>query len=78
MPEPSTIRLDKLLDHPAVMDAVADVNLELKERIAYQPPVCDVFKRPFTTLVRTRSTSSRSTRKPTASCRTSSPTPSSG
>ena len=51
MPEPSTIRLDKLLDHPAVTEAVADVNLELKERIAYQPPVCDVFKRPFTTLV---------------------------
>jgi len=51
MPEPSTIRLDKLLDHPAVMDAVADVNLELKERIAYQPPVCDVFKSDFTTLV---------------------------
>ncbi len=51
MPEPSTIRLDKLLDHPAVMDAIADVNLELKERIAYQPPVCDVFKRPFTRLV---------------------------
>ena len=51
MPEPSTIRLDKLLDHPAVMDAIANVNLELKERIAYQPPVCDVFKCPFTTLV---------------------------
>ncbi|WP_319409149.1 6-phosphofructokinase [uncultured Desulfosarcina sp.] len=50
MPEPSTIRLDKLLDHPAVMDAVADVNLELKERVAYQPPVCTVFKSPFTTL----------------------------
>ncbi len=51
MPEPSTIRLDKLLDHPAVMDAVADVNLELKERIAYQPPVCGVFKSDFTSLV---------------------------
>ena len=50
MPEPSTIRLDKLLDHPAVADAVADVNLELKERIAYQPPACEVFDRKFTTL----------------------------
>ncbi|MCB2145312.1 MAG: 6-phosphofructokinase [Deltaproteobacteria bacterium] len=50
MPEPSTIRIDKLLDHPAVMDAVADVNLELKERVAYQPPVCAVFKSPFTML----------------------------
>jgi diphosphate-dependent phosphofructokinase len=51
MPEPSTIRLDKLLDHPAVMEAVADVNLELKDRIAYPPPVCDVFNNAFTILV---------------------------
>jgi diphosphate-dependent phosphofructokinase len=51
MPEPSTTRIDKLLDHPAVADAVADVNLELKERIAYQPPLCEVFKSPFTCLV---------------------------
>ncbi len=51
MPEPSTIRLDKLLDHPAVIDAVADVNLELKERNAYQPPVCEVFQSEFTSLV---------------------------
>ncbi|MBC2741807.1 MAG: 6-phosphofructokinase, partial [Desulfosarcina sp.] len=50
MPESSTIRLDKLFDHPAVMDAVADVNLEFKERIAYQPPVCEVFNRALTTL----------------------------
>jgi pyrophosphate--fructose-6-phosphate 1-phosphotransferase len=50
MTESSTIRLDKLLDHPAVIDAVADINLELKERIAYQPPVCDVFKQPVTSL----------------------------
>ena len=51
MPEPSTIRLDKMLEHPAVADAVADVNQELKERIAYQPPVCDVFQSPCTGLV---------------------------
>ncbi|MFO7714022.1 6-phosphofructokinase [Desulfosarcina sp.] len=51
MPEPSTIQLDKLLDHPSITDAVADVNLELKERIAYQPPVCNVFQSPVTTLV---------------------------
>ncbi|MGA6926943.1 MAG: 6-phosphofructokinase [Desulfosarcina sp.] len=51
MPDSSTVRLDKMLDHPAVMDATADVNLELKERIAYQPPVCAVFKHPVTTLV---------------------------
>lgn len=51
MPELSTIQLDKLLDHPSITDAVADVNLELQERIAYQPPVCDVFQSPVTTLV---------------------------
>jgi len=51
MPEPSNIRLDKLLDHPAVADAVADVNLEFKERIAYRPPVCEAFKSPITHLV---------------------------
>jgi pyrophosphate--fructose-6-phosphate 1-phosphotransferase len=51
MPESSTIGLNQLLDHPAVADAVADVNMELKERIAYQPPVCEVFKSPFTCLV---------------------------
>lgn len=50
MTEASTIRLDELLNHPAVLDAIADVNLELKERIAYQPPVCEVFDRAFTSL----------------------------
>jgi len=50
MPEPSTIRLDKLVQHPAVMDAIADVNLELKERLAYQPPVCAVFDKPYANL----------------------------
>lgn len=51
MPEPSSIRLDTLLDNPTVADAIADVNMELKERIAYQPPICNVFKSPFTSLV---------------------------
>ena len=50
MPETPSVRLDKLLDHPAVADAVADVNLELKDRMAYQPPVCEVFSQPATTL----------------------------
>jgi pyrophosphate--fructose-6-phosphate 1-phosphotransferase len=50
MTEPSIIRLDKLLDHPAVMGVVADVNLELKERLAYQPPICKVFNHAFTKL----------------------------
>lgn len=50
MPLPSNIRLDKMLGHPTVADAVADDNLELKERIAYQPPACEVFRQPFTLL----------------------------
>jgi diphosphate-dependent phosphofructokinase len=50
MTESSTIRLDKLLDHPAVMGVVADANLELKERNAYQPPTCEVFNRAFNIL----------------------------
>ncbi|BBO87241.1 6-phosphofructokinase [Desulfosarcina ovata] len=50
MPENTTVRLDKLFDHPAVIDAVADENLELKERVAYRPPVCEVFNRTCTTL----------------------------
>ena len=50
MPLPSNIRLDKMLQHPTVAKAVADDNQELKERIAYRPPVCDVFQQPFTRL----------------------------
>ena len=50
MPLPSDIHLDKMLEHPTVADAVADENLELKERIAYQPPACEVFRQPFTRL----------------------------
>ena len=50
MPLPSNIHLDKMLEHPTVADAVADENLELKERIAYQPPACEVFRQPFTRL----------------------------
>ena len=50
MTESSTIGLEKLLNHPTVMDAIADVNLEFKDRIAYQPPVCEVFDRAFTRL----------------------------
>ena len=50
MPESAPIRLDTLLDHPAVADALADVNLDLKERLAYQPPVCKVFGKALTQL----------------------------
>ncbi len=50
MTESSSIGIKAFTKHPAVMDAIADVNLELKERIAYQPPVCEVFERAFTSL----------------------------
>ena len=50
MTESSSARFDALLSHPEVIDAVDDVNLELKERIAYQPPVCEVFNQPFAVL----------------------------
>ncbi|MDL2321238.1 6-phosphofructokinase [Desulfosarcina sp. OttesenSCG-928-B08] len=44
------VRLDKLFDHPAVVEAIADQNSELKARLAYQPPVCEVFNHPCTIL----------------------------
>lgn len=50
MPESTPIGLDTLLDHPAVMEAVADVNLDLKERRAYQPPICKPFTKTATYL----------------------------
>ena len=50
MTESSTIGFDELLNHPSVMDAIADVNLELKDRMAYRPPVCEVFEKAFTYL----------------------------
>ena len=50
MTEQPPVRLDKLLDHPAVIDAVADHNLEFKDRIAYRPPACEIFAHPLTLL----------------------------
>jgi len=50
MPETPTALLEKLLNHPDVIDAVADVNRELKARMAHQPPVCDVFSNACTQL----------------------------
>ncbi|MBR9985053.1 MAG: 6-phosphofructokinase [Desulfosarcina sp.] len=50
MTKSSNLWLSKLLNHSATADAVADVNAEMKERIAYQPPVCEVFQQPFTRL----------------------------
>ncbi|MDL2269106.1 6-phosphofructokinase [Desulfosarcina sp. OttesenSCG-928-A07] len=45
-----SVRLDKLFDHPTVMEAISDQNLELKDRLSYQPPVCEVFTHPCTIL----------------------------
>ncbi len=45
MPDSPTLEPDELLNHSAVMDAIADVNLEFRDRIAYQPPICEVFER---------------------------------
>ncbi len=50
MPETPIVRLEQLLDHPAVKDAIADTNLELEQRMAYQPPVCAVFNHARTAL----------------------------
>ncbi|WP_419661674.1 PfkA: phosphofructokinase [Desulfosarcina variabilis str. Montpellier] len=50
MTQSSTIGLEEILNHPSVMDAIADVNLELKDRMAYRPPVCDVFEKASTHL----------------------------
>ena len=50
MTEPPILELEEFMNHPAVKEAISDVNLELKERMAYQPPVCEVFEQAFTTL----------------------------
>jgi hypothetical protein len=50
MPERPTVPLEKLLNHPDVIDAVADVNRELKARMAHQPPLCAVFSNACTQL----------------------------
>ena len=42
--------LQELLNSPAVKKAVGDVNRELAERRAFQPPICSVFSHPYTVL----------------------------
>ncbi|MGD9209778.1 MAG: 6-phosphofructokinase [Desulfobacteraceae bacterium] len=44
-------RLEDLLARPEVQKATSNVNPELIERRLYQPPICDVFSKPFSCLV---------------------------
>ncbi|MFO7559116.1 MAG: 6-phosphofructokinase [Desulfobacterales bacterium] len=50
MPENKSIAIDELLSHPEIQKATSKVNQELLERREYNPPVCDVFKKPYTDL----------------------------
>lgn len=45
-----TISPEKLLTDKKVLEATDNVNRELLERRAYRPPICKVFKSPFTAL----------------------------
>ncbi len=42
--------LETLLQHPDVLEATANINPELRERLKYAPPRCEVFAFPCTTL----------------------------
>ncbi len=50
MPENKSIAIDELLNNPEIQKATSKVNQELLERREYRPPVCDVFKKPYTFL----------------------------
>jgi len=50
MPEDKSINIDELLSHPEVQKATSKENQEFLERKDYSPPVCDVFKKPYTFL----------------------------
>ena len=43
-------QLESLLARPEVQKATSNINPELMERRLYQPPVCDVFQKPFSRL----------------------------
>lgn len=45
-----TISAERLLTNEKVLEATDSVNRELLERRAYRPPICKVFKSPFTAL----------------------------
>jgi pyrophosphate--fructose-6-phosphate 1-phosphotransferase len=50
MSQSSQSGLKALLQHPDVIEATANVNQELRERLKYAPPRCEVFASPCTTL----------------------------
>jgi len=45
-----TVSVEKLLTNEKVLRATDSVNPELLERRSYQPPICEVFKNPYTAL----------------------------
>ena len=54
MSESKTIPIEELLQHSAIQEVTGNVNQELIERRSYRPPVCEVFKSPFTALQETK------------------------
>ncbi len=50
MTGPKKWQLEDLLQRPEVQKATSNINPELMERRLYQPPVCDVFSKPFSRL----------------------------
>ncbi len=50
MPEKEAVNIEEFLNRSEVKSVTGNVNPELLERRNYMPPVCDVFKNPYTTL----------------------------
>jgi len=50
MAEKASIGIESLMKHSKVRGITSNVNQEIIERRQYIPPVCDVFKRPYTVL----------------------------
>ena len=50
MPEKEVINIKEFLNRPDVKNVTGSVNPELLERRNYKPPVCGVFKNPYTTV----------------------------
>ncbi|MBW2218854.1 MAG: 6-phosphofructokinase [Deltaproteobacteria bacterium] len=50
MAKKEAVNIEEFLNRPEVKSVTGNVNPELLERRSYMPPVCDVFKNPYTTL----------------------------
>ncbi|MBW1893392.1 MAG: 6-phosphofructokinase [Deltaproteobacteria bacterium] len=50
MAKKEAVNIEEFLNRPEVKSVTGNVNPELLERRNYMPPVCDVFKNPYTTL----------------------------